>query len=508
MTFSIADLVIFCLFFLLVVGFSFWKSRGQKDSAGYFLGRRSLPWWLIGISIVAANLSTEQFVGMAGQAAGNVGMAVSAWQLTGSVGMVVIAVLFLPKLLRTGIYTLPEYLEYRYNAAARAIMSLLIVIIYALVTTAAVLYSGGTALETIFGIKLSTSVFIIASVAVVYVVWGGLLAAVWADLFQGTALLIGGLITAYIGIKASGGLPHFLEVNADKMHMILPAHHPELPWTVLIGGIWIPIFYYCGFNQFIVQRSLAARSLKQAQLGIIFTGALWLLVPVAIVLPGIVAHQLFGSDLERMDQAYPTLIRELVPSGLKGLIFAALTGAVISSVAAMLNAGSTIFTMDIWKRYVQRNTKEANLVRTGRITTVILLLIACYVSLTGLLKGGVFAFIQEFQGYISPGILAAFTFGFAVKKAPPAAGVAALLTSAPIYGWLQWQWGAIPYLHRMLVTFVIIVAIMIAITLLKPLKSPWKPPERSEIDMHRSPIVVVAGILVILAVVGFFILFI
>ncbi|MFC2126130.1 SLC5 family protein [Bacteroidota bacterium] len=507
MMFSGLDITLFVAFYLLVVGFSFWKSRGSKDSAGYFLGRRTLPWWLIGISIVAANLSTEQFVGMAGQAAGNVGFAVSSWQLLSSAGVVIIALVFFPRLLKTGIYTMPEYLEYRYNAAARAIMSILIVIIYALVTTAAVLYSGGTALETIFGIKLSTSVIVIAMVAVVYVVWGGLLAAVWADLFQGTALLVGGLITAYIGIKACGGLPNFLEVNSDKMHLILPGDHPELPWHVLIGGIWIPIFYYSGFNQFIMQRSLGARSLKQAQLGIIFAGTLWLLVPIAVVLPGIIAHQLYGSGIERIDQAYPMVVRELIPAGLRGLIFAALMGAVISSVAAMLNAGSTIFTMDIWKRHIRRNSSEANLVLTGRITTVVFLLIACYVSLTGLLAGGVFAFIQEFQGYISPGILAAFVFGFAVKKAPPSAGVVALIASAPIYGFLQWQWGGVPYLHRMLVTFILLILIMGIITVIKPLKESRSLPVREDMDMSKSPIVVILGLLLILAVAIFYILF-
>ncbi|MCG6927801.1 MAG: sodium/solute symporter, partial [Acidobacteria bacterium] len=464
-------------------------------------------WWLIGISIVAANLSTEQFVGMAGQAAGDVGFAVSSWQILSSIAVVVVALFFLPRLLRTGIYTMPEFLEYRYNEAARAMMSILMVTVYALVTTAAVLYSGGTALETIFGIDLLTAVLIIAGVAAVYVVWGGLLAAVWADLLQGTALLIGGLLTTWIGIEACGGLGTFLQANADKMHLILPRSHPELPWTTLIGGIWIPILYYCGFNQFIMQRSLGARSLKHAQLGVIFAGTLWLLVPVAIVLPGIVAHQLYGETLSRMDQAYPTLIRNLMPEGLRALIFAALVGAVISSVAAMLNAGSTIFTMDIWKRYLHKSATEANLVLTGRITSVVFLLIAGVVSLTGLLKGGVFAFIQEFQGYVSPGILAAFVFGFAVKKTPPAAGVAALVVSAPLYGLLQWQWGDVPYLHRMLVTFASLVALMGVITALRPLQVPRTLPVREELDMESSAVVVVWGALLIGAVAAYYLVF-
>ncbi len=504
MTVTFVDIALFVAFYLVVLSFSVWKSRGKKDSAGYFLGRRALPWWLIGISIVAANLSTEQFVGMAGQAAGDVGFAVSSWQILSSIAVVLVALFFLPRLLRTGIYTMPEFLEYRYNEAARAMMSILMVTVYALVTTAAVLYSGGTALETIFGIDLVTAVLIVAGVAAVYVVWGGLLAAVWADLFQGTALLIGGLLTTWIGIEACGGLSTFLDTNANKMHLLLPRDHPELPWTTLVGGIWIPILYYCGFNQFIMQRSLGARSLKHAQLGVIFAGTLWLLVPVAIVLPGIVAHQLYGETLGRMDQAYPTLIRSLVPEGLRGLIFAALVGAVISSVAAMLNAGSTILTMDIWKRYLHKDASEANLVLTGRITSVLFLLIAGVVSLTGLLKGGVFTFIQEFQGYVSPGILAAFVFGFAVKKAPPAAGVAALVVSAPLYGLLRWQWGDVPYLHHMLATFASLIALMGVVTALAPLKEPRTLPVREELEMDSSPAVFVWGALLICAVLAYY----
>ena len=194
-------------------------------------------------------------------------------------------------------------------------MSVLTVIIYVTVTTTAVLYSGATALETIFGISLPVAIAVICGIAIGYVLWGGLLAAVWADLFQGSALLVGGLVTLGLGLAAVGGPGAFLQANADRLHMILPRSHPELPWTVLVGGMWIPIFYYCGLNQFITQRTLAARSLGQGQAGIVLAAALWLLVPFAIVMPGAIAHQLYGAALERPDQAYPMLIRELVPTG-------------------------------------------------------------------------------------------------------------------------------------------------------------------------------------------------
>jgi SSS family solute:Na+ symporter len=504
---TLFDAAVFVAFYLAVVGFSLYKSRGRKTSAEYFLGGRQLPWWLIGVSIVAANISTEQFVGMAGQAAGNVGLAVSAWQLTGAVGIVLVAFLFLPRFLRAGIYTMPEYLEHRYSPLARAIMSLLTVIIYVTVTTTAVLFSGGTALETIFGISLATGVWLIAGIALLYAGWGGLLAAVWADLFQGTALLVGGLITFVLGLQAAGGPAAFFRASGDRLHMILPASHPELPWTVLIGGMWIPIFYYCGLNQFIVQRTLGARSLRQGQLGVIFAAALWLLIPFAIVMPGVMAAQLYGDHLARPDQAYPVLIRELVPPGLRAVIFAAIAGAVISSLASVLNASSTLFTMDVFKRHLYPRAGERTLVAVGRASTVLFLVVGCLVALSPILEGGVFRFIQEFQGYISPGIVAAFAFGFAVKRAPAAAGVAALVLSGPLYGVLQWQWGEVPYLHRMLVTFVLLVAVMAVLTASRPLPAPRELPERHDIDMTTSPLVAVLGGLVILAVTAFFVVF-
>jgi SSS family solute:Na+ symporter len=507
MTFSSLDVVIFVAFYGTVLTVSLVKSRGRTDAAGYFLGGRALPWWLIGVSIVAANISTEQFVGMAGQAAGDVGLAVSAWQLTGIVGIVITAFTFLPRFLRAGIYTMPEYLEYRYSAATRALMSVLTVVVYVLVTTAAVLYSGATTLSTVFGLRLDAGVVLIAALAVLYTTWGGLLAAVWADLLQGTALLVGGLLTLAIGLYAVGGVGPFLAANADRLHMLLPSTHPELPWTVLAGGIWIPIFYYCGLNQFIVQRALGAESLRQAQLGVVFAAALWLLVPFGIVMPGLVAHQLYGSTLATPDQAYPTLVRELVPSGVRGFLFAALAGAVISTLASVLNSASTIFTMDLYRRHLRPAAADESLVRVGRSTTVAFLAFGCVVALSPLPRGGVFAFIQEFQGYISPGILAAFLVGFVLPKAPASAGLAALAASAPVYGALQWQWGEVPYLHRMLVTFVLLVALMAAITVAAPLDEPRRFPERAGLDMRTSPPAKAAGIAVIGAVVLFFLYF-
>jgi SSS family solute:Na+ symporter len=512
------DIMTFVAFFAIVLSVSMIKSRREESSEDYFLAGRGLKWYLIGSSIVAANISTEQFVGMSGQGAGNVGLAVSGYQLLGAVTIVFVALFFLPRFLRAGIYTMPEYLEYRYNALTRGIMAFYTIVIYISVTITAVLYSGALTLHTIFGMNLVAAVWLIGLIAAIYTTWGGLKAVVWADLFQGSALLLGGLLTMVLGFIQIGGIGPFLEANADRLHMVLPADHPEIPWTALVIGLWIPNFYYCGLNQFIVQRTLAAKSLRQGQLGIIFAAALWLIVPFAIVFPGIMAVQLYGNQLTTPDKAYPTLICNLVPQGLRGLILAALAAAVVSSLASMLNSASTIFTMDLCKRCWLKDISQKSLVLMGRVMTVVFVLVGCLVApqLTHPQFGGIFKYIQEFQGFISPGILAAFVFGFIFKYAPASAGVAALLLNAPIYGLLYIFCAGtfesvtivkIAFLNRMAITFVMIIIVMALITIFKPLPQPRVMPVTQDIDMTRAPAVVWLGAAVIAAVVAFYVIF-
>lgn len=581
MELSILDIGVFLAFFGFVVGFSMYKSRHEKDSESYFLAGRGLVWPLIGFSIVAANLSTEQFVGMAGQGASSVGLAVSLWQLAGSLGIIVVAFTLLPRFLRAGIYTMPEYLEYRYNGAARAIMAFYAMVIYVTVTSTAVLYSGGLTLSTIFeGLTLTQAVWIIGGIAALYTTWGGLKAVAWADLFQGAALLIGGLVTLWLCVRATGGVESFAAEHRVQLHLILPADHPTLPWTGVLFGMWIPIIYYCGLNQFIVQRTLAAKSLKQGQLGIILAAALWILVPFAIVLPGMAAFSLYSSDMaaqaddenasalaefekaqaagedamvvyefdedwrrrrpeqaERLSQhnaaatasakqrslkpetrklatykydaAYPLLVSKLIPDGIRGIMFAAIAGAVISSLASMLNSAATIFTMDIFKRNVCPEASQKTLVLIGRIMTLLFVVIGCLLAptLSDPRFKGVFNFIQDYQGYISPGVVAVFLIGFLVPQAPGAAGVAALLVNAPVYGLLQWQFGDIHFLNRMMITFCVVAAIMLAIRWWKPLPAPRVMPVRESIELESAPIVYVAAAAVIGLVVAFVVTF-
>jgi SSS family solute:Na+ symporter len=513
---ELLDFGVFTLFFVVVVSFSMYMSRKEASSEDYFLAGRSLKWWLIGFSIVAANISTEQIVGMAGQSAGDVGLAVSSWQLTGAVGIVIIAFTLLPRFLRSGIYTMPEFLEYRYNSLARATMAGYTVVIYVAVTITAVLYSGGLTLATVFDINLTTAIWITGGIAVIYTAWGGLKAVAWADLFQGSGLLLGGMITAYLGFRACGGVDAFFEHNQSRLHMILPADHPDLPWTGVLLGMWIPIVYYCGLNQFIVQRTLAANDLRQGQLGVVFAASLWLLVPFAIVMPGIMSVQLYGDQLAKADQAYPMLIRQLIPQGLRGFMFAAISGAVISSLASMLNSASTIFTMDLYKRHFHPTAEQHSLVTIGRVMTVLFVVIGCLLApaLGHPQFKGVFNFIQEFQGYISPGIVAAFVIGIAVPRAPAFAGFVALALSAPIYGGLHLLFSdfsfsiyELHFLIRMAITFVLLATVMLLMTAIYPLATPRKMPEVKDFDATNSRLAMMLGGLVIVAVLVFYVKF-
>jgi SSS family solute:Na+ symporter len=513
---TILDVGIFVAFFAVVVGVSMYKSRRAETSEDFFLASRGLSWPFIGLSLIAANISTEHFVGMAGQGAGIAGLAVASYEWIAAITLVFVAIFFLPKFLQSGIFTIPEYLEYRYNPAARAIMAFYTMVIYVGVTIAAVIYSGGLTLQTLFGDlgnprHLLYGVLVIGAIAALYTMWGGLKAVAWADLFQGSALIAGGALTMVLGFKAIG-VRSFFEHNADKLHMVLDRNHPVLPWTALVVGLWIPNFYYWGLNQYITQRTLAAKTLKQGQLGVIFAAALKLTIPFIIIFPGIMSLQLYGDQMtgkSGTDAAYPLLIRNLVGPGFKAFIFAAISGAVISSLASMLNSASTIFTMDLFKRHLKPDASHKTLIWTGRITTLLFAMGGMIIApkLGDPRFMGIFTYIQEFQGYISPGILAVFVFGMIFKKAPPMAGVTGLLLTVPIYGFLHWQFSQIAFLNRMAITFGIILLVMAVMTYIKPLAEPKVLPVRKEFDMRPTPSVVWLGAIVIAITVTLYIIF-
>jgi len=503
------DILFFLVFFFFVIGISMYKSRHEKSGEDFFLASRGLLWPFIGLSLIAANISTEQFVGMSGQSAGNVGMAVASYEWMAAITLVVIAFFFLPKFLKAGIYTMPEYLEYRYSPGARSLMAFYTMIIYVGVTISAVLYSGALTMNTIFNMDFIFAVWLVGSIAALYTTWGGLKAVAWADLFQGSALILGGLLTLFLGLKAVGGIDAFTTANADRLHMILPADHPVIPWTALVIGLWIPNFYYWGLNQYITQRTLAAKTLREGQMGVIFAAGLKLLIPFAIVIPGIISLQLYGNQMETSDAAYPLLIKNLIPQGIRGFIFASIAGAVISSLASMLNSASTIFTMDVYKKYINKSTGPKAEVRVGRITTLVLVVIGCIIApqLGNPRFQGIFNYIQEFQGFISPGILAAFIFGLFVRKAPRSVGIIALVASPVIYGFLYFAFSEIAFLNRMAITFILIMVIMSIMTILRPLSSPVIMPSREGFDAKPDARIKGMGITVVVLTILLYIIF-
>jgi len=508
---SILDITVFFAFIVFVIAFSMYKSRKEETSEDFFLAGRGLVWWLIGFSLIAANISTEQFVGMNGSAAGNVGLAIASYDWMAAITLVIVALFIMPHFLRCGIYTIPEFLEYRYNALARGIMAFSTMVIYVTVTITAVLYSGGLTLHTIFDLNLTLSVWIIGVIAALYTAWGGLKAVAWADLIQGSSLIVGGLCVTVIVLIAVGGPWELYEANRDKFHMFLPADHPELPWTALVAGLWIPNFYYWGLNQYIAQRTLAAKSLRDGQIGVLLAACMQVILPLMIVIPGIAAYHLYKSEVSlNQDAAFPLIIRNLIPAGLRGFIFAAISGAVISSLASMLNSASTIFTMDLFRRHIRPDASQTSLIAIGRISTVVFVIIGCIIApkLADPAFRGVFHYIQDFQGYISPGILAAFAFGLIVRRAPAAAGVSALILNIPVYGLLHLgMFDSIAFLNKMAITFGVIIFVMTVITFIRPLSSPVTIPVNPAFNVETPRSVARFGTAIIVITVCLYILF-
>lgn len=696
MAIGTVDILVFVVFVASVIGIGLWKSREEdheKDAQDYFLAGRGLTWWLVGFSLIAANISTEQFVGMSGKAADWLGMAIASYEWMAAVTLIVVAFVFLPKFLKSGIYTIPEFLEYRYNAFARTFMAIATMIILVGVPTASVIYSGAKVISvffqgtTVMGLDLgdiTVGCWIIGILAAVYVFAGGLKACAWADLIQGAALVIGGVIVAYLAFQALGAadpealmetkrndtvtveqlaeatpVERFFALNKGplpdgKLHMKRPLDDKEIPWSALLLGLWIPNFFYWGLNQYITQRTLGSKSLAEGQKGIVFAAFLKLVIPFVVVIPGILAFNLFSDDLrsaavsknaktiatyapdlydslddslkpdtdnarnkndleaidarlERArdtesktialfsfseqfaqdhtaearkivdfnaqglgaesatdgvapaellalnkqllddaekdsevastskelvlrdyDAAFPVLLRNLLPvgNGLLGFVLAAIFGAVVSSLASMLNSASTIASMDLYAK-VNKNATQHQLVNAGRFFVVVFVLIAIFIApaLDSPAFDGIFTFIQEFQGFISPGVLAIFLFGLLIPRAPRACGTVGLILSPILYGLFKFSpkipgLQELPYLangtkmvegvetvtkgvadwsflDRMSLTFLIVLAVLTLMTFLKPLRTPVELPVNENMNLDSSAGAKTAGWVVV-----------
>jgi len=484
MNFATIDYIIFAGYAALILGIGLWVSRkGEKTSEDYFLASKSLPWWAIGASLIAANISAEQFIGMSGSGFAS-GLAIASYEWMAAITLLIVGKYFLPIFIEKGLYTIPEFVEKRYSTQLKTILAVFWIGLYVFVNLSSVMYLGALALETIMGVPMMYGVMGLGLFAAAYSLYGGLSAVAWTDVIQVVFLVLGGLFTTYLaldtlsnGAGMIAGFNQVLEAVPERFHMILDESNPEynnLPgiW-VLIGGLWVANLYYWGFNQYIIQRTLAAKSLKEAQKGIVLAASLKLLIPFIVVVPGIAAYVMVNDpeimarlgDLGQVnipssgqsDKAYPWLL-QLLPPGLKGVAFAALTAAIVSSLASMLNSTSTIFTMDIYKQHINKNASEKTTVNVGRISAGVTLIIACIMAP---LLGGIdqaFQFIQEYTGIVSPGILAVFVLGLFWKKATNKGAIWGAILSIPIAmyfkigpkGWIESAvFVDIPFLHQM-----------------------------------------------------------
>jgi len=463
-SFSSFDIAVFVGYFVIVAAIAVLVSRREREAADYFLASRDLPWWLIGMSLIASNISTEHFVGMAGSGV-DFGLAIASYEWMAALTLVVVARWFLPRLLALGVTTMPEYLERRFDARAREWLAVYMLIAYVFVAMATVLYAGGLALQTMFGLGLGWGILILAAFAGAYTAYGGLKAVVWTDLLQGTILLVGGAITTVVGLRAVGGWGTLREAAGDKFHMVLPLDHPELPWfAVFFGGLWIANLFYWGCNQFITQRALGARSIRQGRFGVVFAAYLKLLIPFVIVIPGIVASVLFAGELERSDMAYPMLIERLLPTGLTGLMFAALLAAVMSSLDSMANAAATIFTVDLYGRHVRPDADDRRLIGVGRVSTAVFLgLAACWAPFLASFER-VFSYIQEFWGLITPGVTVVFVGGLFWRRATATAAAWVLAATLPVTIGVKAAFAERAFLDQMWVAGLLLIGLLVALS--------------------------------------------
>ncbi|VXB19769.1 Sodium/glucose cotransporter [Flavobacterium sp. 9R] len=516
-TLQIYDYLVFLIYFLIVAGYGYYVYRRKQvqsvsASHDYFLAEGSLTWWAIGTSLIASNISSEQFIAMSGNGF-KMGLAIATYEWMAALTLIIVAVFFIPVYLKNKIYTMPQFLSQRYNGNVAMIMAVFWLLLYVIVNLTSILYLGALAINGISGIQLDLCMYGLAFFAIV-IALGGMKVIGYTDVIQVVFLIFGGLVTTYLALNKVAelngqtgmveGFNYMFDQSGDHFHMILDrsnANYPSLPGlTVLLGGMWIVNLNYWGCNQYITQRALGA-DLKTARSGILFAGFLKLLMPIIVVLPGIAAyviHMKGGLQTEMLDadgilnpdKSYPVLLN-LLPVGLKGLSFAALTAAVVASLAGKVNSISTIFTLDIFKKKINTEASEKQLVRVGKITVVVAMLVAALIApFLGIDKKGGFEFIQEYTGFVSPGIFAMFILGFFWKKTSSNAALFATIGGfvlSVIFKFLPQlmnleflsQYGfatlveqkdktmafEIPFLDRMGFVFVICVLLMVVISL-------------------------------------------
>lgn len=509
--FRTVDLVIVLVYLAVLISLGLFLGRNkkghQKSASDYFLAGNSLTWWAVGASLIAANISAEQFIGMSGTSYAD-GIATAAYELMAAVTLVVIGKFLLPVMLKRKIFTIPQFLRERYTDGVGLAFSILWLFLYVFVNLTSVAWLGALAIEQILGLQGATLVvggfsismrmvivLLLFIIAGVYSIYGGLASVAWTDVLQVFFLVGGGLVTAYFALRAVGdgagalaGLNNLFvdltsgeHLNDSHLHLVIQESHGASAFAnvpgiaAVVGGVWLTNLGYWGFNQYIIQKGLAAKSVDEAQKGLVFAGFLKILIPFIVVLPGICAYYIslrpellsgLQGSINVADDAYPWLVRNFTPTGVKGLTFAALSAAIISSLASMFNSTSTLFTMDIYKKYINKDASDKRLVRVGRLTSLAALVIAAVAvePLLGSLDQA-FQYIQEYSGFIYPGIIVVFGLGLLWKRASSRAAVWTAIITIPLGVLFKIFLGGVPFQLRAGYIFIILLAFFVLMSL-------------------------------------------
>ncbi len=509
--FRTVDLVIVLVYLAVLISLGLFLGRNkkghQKSASDYFLAGNSLTWWAVGASLIAANISAEQFIGMSGTSYAD-GIATAAYELMAAVTLVVIGKFLLPVMLKRKIFTIPQFLRERYTDGVGLAFSILWLFLYVFVNLTSVAWLGALAIEQILGLQGATLVvgsfsismrmvivLLLFIIAGIYSIYGGLASVAWTDVLQVFFLVGGGLVTAYFALRAVGdgagalaGLNNLFadltsgeHLNDSHLHLVIQESHGASAFAnvpgiaAVVGGVWLTNLGYWGFNQYIIQKGLAAKSVDEAQKGLVFAGFLKILIPFIVVLPGICAYYIslrpellsgLQGSINVADDAYPWLVRNFTPTGVKGLTFAALSAAIISSLASMFNSTSTLFTMDIYKKYINKDASDKKLVSVGRLTSLAALVIAAVAvePLLGSLDQA-FQYIQEYSGFIYPGIIVVFGLGLLWKRASSRAAVWTAIITIPLGVLFKIFLGGVPFQLRAGYIFIILLVFFVLMSL-------------------------------------------
>jgi SSS family solute:Na+ symporter len=517
MKLSTLDVTVVAVYAVSLLVLAQWVSREKaghsKNTSDYFLAGRALPWWAIGASLIAANISAEQIIGMSGSA-WVLGIAIGAYEWMAALTLIIVGKWVLPVFLKHKIYTMPQFLEERYDHRVRSVMATFWLGVYVFVNLTSILWLGALAVNTVTGIDLVWGLVGLAAFATAYSLYGGLKAVALTDIIQVTLLVLGGLLIAWIALDEVGGgagplagFAMLVDKFPEKFDMIFTKdspHYALLPGiSVLVGGMWIMNLSYWGFNQYIIQRALAAKSTREAQKGIMFAAYLKMLMPVIVVLPGVAAVML-APDLETPDKAYPTLMN-LLPTGLLGLVFAALIAAIVSSLASMMNSISTIFTMDLYRHFGNGHKSEHHLVRVGRLASLTAIVIAVIVArpLLGQFDQA-FQYIQEFTGFFTPGVCALFILGIFWKRTTANGALGTALGSAIFSVALKLLWPELPFIDRVGLVFLLCIATGMIISLSQPVEVHPDAIEYKDVDTATSSGFNIAGLGVVLMLIALY----